>query len=141
MTTFGKYLLFQIVDWLVAAAVLFFLARSAWLSAPLALGFFALWVVKDFVLYPFLRKAYESHVPTGSQRLIGEIGTTTEWLRPEGYVQIHGHLWRAVADPKDQAISPQTSVRVKDAKGLTLTVIAETASDKCAGKESPTSAL
>jgi membrane-bound ClpP family serine protease len=93
---------------------------------------------KDFALYPFFRKSYQGNVPTGSERLIGEIGTTKEWLGPEGYVQIHGQLWRAVAEPKSQPISPDTSVRVKDADGLTLTVTCENGASKNAAGQSAT---
>ena len=62
------------------------------------------------------------NVQTGSERLIGERGTAKEWLRPEGYVQVQGHLWRAVAEPKDQPISPESPIRIVSADGLTLTV-------------------
>ncbi|HWP59678.1 MAG TPA: NfeD family protein [Candidatus Acidoferrales bacterium] len=125
MRTFARYLLFQIPGWAIAAVVLFVAYEAFELSRKLALGLFAAWAAKDFVLYPFVRKAYEADVKTGSQELIGKRGIAKQWLRPEGYVEIHGTLWRATADPETRPISPQTPVRVKDARGLMLIVTAE----------------
>jgi membrane protein implicated in regulation of membrane protease activity len=122
MHTFTRYLLFQIPGWLIAALVLMGLREWTGLSFWGAIGIFVLWVIIDFALYPFLRKSYERNVKTGSERLIGERGIAKEWLRPEGYVQVHGHLWRAVAEPKDQPISPESPIRIVSADGLTLTV-------------------
>jgi hypothetical protein len=67
---------------------LFGVLRWAGLSIWIGAGLFLLWVIKDFALYPFVCKSYQGSVPTGSERLIGEFGTTKEGLRPEGYVQI-----------------------------------------------------
>jgi membrane protein implicated in regulation of membrane protease activity len=122
MHTFTRYLLFQIPGWVIAALVLMGLREWTGLSFWGAIAIFVLWVIIDFALYPFLRNSYERNVETGSERLIGERGVAKEWLRPEGYVQVHGHLWRAVAEPKDQPISPESPVRVVSADGLTLTV-------------------
>jgi membrane protein implicated in regulation of membrane protease activity len=122
MRTFRRYVLFQIPGWLLAALVLSIFTQTAELSRRAAIWLFLLWVAKDFVLYPLLRRSYEADVRTGSERLIGERGTTKEWLRPVGYVQVHGHLWRAEAEPRDRPISPGTPIRVTGANGLTLTV-------------------
>ena len=122
MHTFTRYMLFQIPGWVIAALVLMGLREWTRLSFWGAIGILVLWVIIDFALYPFLRKSYERNVKTGSERLIGERGVAKEWLRPEGYVQVHGHLWRAVAEPKDQPISPESPVRIVSADGLTLAV-------------------
>jgi membrane protein implicated in regulation of membrane protease activity len=122
MHTFTRYMLFQIPGWVIAALVLMGLREWTGLSFWAAIGIFVLWVIIDFALYPFLRKSYERNVKTGSERLIGEHGVAKEWLRPEGYVEVHGHLWRAVAEPKDQPISPESPIRIVSADGLTLTV-------------------
>jgi membrane protein implicated in regulation of membrane protease activity len=122
MHTFTRYMLFQIPGWVIAALVLMGLKEWTGLSFWGAIGIFVLWVTIDFVLYPFLRKSYERNVQTGSERLIGERGIAKEWLRPEGYVEVQGHLWRAVAEPEDQPISPESPVRIVSADGLTLTV-------------------
>lgn len=122
MHTFTRYVLFQIPGWLIAALVLIGLREWTGLSLQAAVGIFSLWVAVDFALYPFLRKSYERDVRTGSERLIGERGTASEWLRPQGYIEVHGQLWRAVADPQDHPLPPRTPVRIVSASGLTLTV-------------------
>jgi membrane-bound ClpP family serine protease len=76
---------------------------------------------KGLRFFPFVRKSYDSNVRTGSEQLIGERGTAKEWLRPVGYVQVHGQLWRAQA-PENQPISPDSPVKVTGATGLTLFV-------------------
>jgi membrane protein implicated in regulation of membrane protease activity len=99
-----------------------------WVTLPLwaaGLLFFG-WVVKDFALYPFVRTAYESNVKTGSEQLIGAQGIAHERLAPHGYIQVHGELWQATAEPKDKPIASGTPVYVRAAQGLTLIVTADT---------------
>jgi membrane protein implicated in regulation of membrane protease activity len=125
MTPFTRYLLFQIPGWLIAALVVIVLVE--WVELPMwgAIALFVFWVAKDLVQYRFVRNAYDTNVRTGSERFIGERGIAKEWLRPQGYVQVHGQLWRARTSSEDQPISPQSVVRVVDARGLTLIVTAE----------------
>ncbi|MGH9783362.1 MAG: hypothetical protein ACRD88_04185, partial [Terriglobia bacterium] len=61
-----RYLLFQIPGWILAALLLGALQR--WLGLPLefAIGLFVLYVAKDFLIYPYVRKAYEPHNKTGA---------------------------------------------------------------------------
>ena len=126
MTTFMKYLLLQIPGWVLMALLL--IGLLDWMTLPLwAVGvLFVVWVVKDFVLYPFVRTAYESNVKTGSEQLIGAQGIAHERLAPHGYIQVHGELWQATAEPKDNPIASGTPVRVRAAQGLTLIVTADT---------------
>jgi len=125
MTTFTRYVLFQIPGWLIAALVVIILME--WVDLPMwgAIALFVFWIAKDLVQYRFVRNAYDTNVTTGSERFIGERAIAKEWLRPQGYVQVHGQLWRARAEPEDQPISPESIVRVIDAHGLTLIVTAE----------------
>jgi membrane protein implicated in regulation of membrane protease activity len=126
MTTFMKYTLFQIPGWILMALLLSGLLN--WIALPQwAAGvLFVVWVVKDFFLYPFVRTAYESNVKTGSEQLIGARGIAHERLAPHGYIQVHGELWQATAEPKDKPIASGTSVCVRAAQGLTLIVTADT---------------
>jgi membrane protein implicated in regulation of membrane protease activity len=126
MSTLTKYLLLQAPSWLLMA--LLAIGLRHWIALPLwvAIGLVALWVVKDLVLYPFVRTAYEPNVATGSKRLVGARGVAQEHLAPHGYVQVHGERWRAMAEPRDVPIAPGTPVRVRAADGLTLTVTADT---------------
>lgn len=125
MSTLTKYTLLQVPSWLVLALLLVGLRH--WIDLPLwaAVGLFALWVVKDFLLYPFVRSAYEPAPQSASKELIGAHGIARERLAPHGYVHVHGELWRATAEPQDRPILPGTPVRVREADGLTLIVSAD----------------
>ena len=125
MSTLTKYILLQIPGWLIMALVAIGLHR--WIDLPLwaAIGLFVLWVVKDFLLYPFLRKSYESNTKTGSTQLVGARGVAQERLDPQGYVHVHGELWRAEVESKDRPIASGSRVRVCAAHGLTLIVTAD----------------
>ncbi len=117
-----RYVLFQIPGWILAMLLLGAAHRWLGLSIPVAAGLFLLFVAKDFLLYPFVRKAYEPDPRTGTELLIGCVGLTRQRLDPEGYVLVKGELWRAVADPPEQAIPPETPVLICAVSGLTLRV-------------------
>jgi membrane protein implicated in regulation of membrane protease activity len=89
-----------------------------WLAG---LGFLA-WVLKDLLLYPFLRPAYETGVKTGSAALIGARGMAEENLAPQGYIRVRGELWRAVATPADQVVNAGTEVEIVSADGMRVFV-------------------
>jgi membrane-bound serine protease (ClpP class) len=60
-------------------------------------------------------------VVTGQDELVGQIGVVREALDPEGYVFVHGELWRARTN--GDSVPPGGSVRVEGLDdGLTLTV-------------------
>lgn len=120
--TLTKYLLVQIPGWILAAAGLALLRQ--WVDFPLwaALGILLLWVVKDVVLYPFVRRAYESNSKTGAELLIGAEGIATEQLAPSGYIRVGRELWRAEAMRTDEPIAPGSRVRVRGVRGLTLLI-------------------
>jgi membrane-bound serine protease (ClpP class) len=79
-------------------------------------------VAKDFMLYPFVKTAYEVAVKTGAEQLIGLIGTACTAINPQGYVRVMGELWRARLEAGAQPIAKGTAIRVRAAHGLTLTV-------------------
>ena len=98
MKTFHKYLLLQIPGWIVWGLILVWAYLS--LQLPLWTGgvLWCLAVVKDFVLYPFVRSAYESDAKTGAERLVGAGGKVQRTINlkgPKGYVRVNGELWRA----------------------------------------------
>jgi membrane protein implicated in regulation of membrane protease activity len=129
MTTFVKYTLLQIPGWAIMALLLVGLLN--WVTLPLwaAGALFVIWVLKDFLLYPFVRAAYDSNVKTGSEQLVGALGVAHGRLAPHGYVHVHGELWQATAEPKNTPIAPGTPVRVRGAQGLTLVVTADARED------------
>ncbi|MFQ5801609.1 MAG: NfeD family protein [Candidatus Methylomirabilales bacterium] len=118
----GKYLLLQIPGWALAAVGLSLLRR--WVDLPLwaAVGLFLLWVIKDLILFPFIRQAYESNGKGGTKRLIGARGIAEERLAPSGYVRVAGELWQAEIVQSDEPIPKGSPVRVRAVRGLTLLI-------------------
>lgn len=122
MSTPLKYLVLQIPGWIITAAVLTTLWHWQFIPQWLAvLGFFA-WVLKDLLLYPLLRPAYETGVKTGSAALVGARGVAEENLAPQGYIRVRGELWRAVATPADQVVNAGTEVEIVSADGMRVFV-------------------
>jgi membrane protein implicated in regulation of membrane protease activity len=58
-------------------------------------GSIAIWVGKDVILFPLVRKAYDWDRPQGANAMVDERGIAKERLAPSVYVQIRGELWRA----------------------------------------------
>ena len=115
-----RYLAFQIPGWVVLALVLG--AAMAWwdLSRTLAAAIFALFVIKDAVLFPFVRVAYEPRRGGGAQALVGQRARAEEDLAPDGYVRIGAELWRAELGRGRAARG--AALRVVAVRGLTLVV-------------------
>ena len=126
MTTWNKYLLFQVPGWILAALIL--IAMRYWVGLPIwiALFGFVLWVIKDFLFYPLLRVAYQSGPKTGVDQLIGLRGVARQNLDPRGQVFLRGELWRAETAPGVLRIVSGSHVRVLRAEGMTLIVMADT---------------
>ena len=125
MTTPTRYFLLQVPGWVLAVILL--AALHHWFAFPVwaALLAMALFVIKDIALYPYLRKAYETHSPSGAERLIGQVGVVTRALEPEGYVQLGGDLWQARVDAQPESVPVGSRVRVAGAEGLVLIVSPE----------------
>lgn len=122
MRTVTKYLALQVPGWILVALILGALWQYMGLPLWVALCLFSLWVVKDLVLYRLIPGIHDATERTGVQGLTGARGVTREWLSPSGYVQVHGTLWRAEAEPRDTPIPPGSSVTVRRARGSTLIV-------------------
>jgi membrane-bound serine protease (ClpP class) len=63
-------------------------------------------------------------VATGSEELVGQVGTVRVALDPLGQVFVDGALWRARPVDPAVALHPGDKVRVAAVEGLTLTVAA-----------------
>ena len=107
---------------MLAAALLWLLARASLLSAELALGLFALWVVKDFALYPILRVGYEDVSHDVGEQLVGALGNVRSALVPDGWVRVGPELWRARCAPEAAPLPVDTPVRVMAVRGMLLEV-------------------
>jgi len=122
VSTLTRYTLLQIPGWVITVAVLAIPWELGFISFRVAAILFGLLVLKDAVIYPFVRRAYE---PAGKNRiedLIGHVAEVRRDLRPEGYVRVRGELWRAEVDGDSDSITLGDRVRVVGARGFTLIV-------------------
>ena len=119
---FAKYLLLELPGWAIGSVVLALLAKTDSLSWRIAGLLLALWVAKDFALYPVLRIAYEHGTPDGTGSLIGALGVAREPLDPEGYVAVGSELWRARVTADAAPVETGAKVRVLEVRNLLLLV-------------------
>jgi membrane protein implicated in regulation of membrane protease activity len=125
MKTVFRYLPFQIPQWFVLALFLWLLVDQNAVPLWVTQVFFIVWVVKDLVIYPWVRRAYETDVKTGAERLIGATGITQEPLDPEGFIKINGELWKARVDAAHQPVERNSRVKVRATTRLILLVESE----------------
>jgi membrane protein implicated in regulation of membrane protease activity len=120
--TVAKYILFQLPE-LAVVCVLAIGARS-WVGLPdwATAGIIALWVIKDAVMFPFVRIAYQPGSGGGAAGMVGARGTAQEALQPSGYVRISAELWRAELRSGASPVDPGDRIRVTGVDGLTLVV-------------------
>ena len=117
-----RYILLQLPGWVVAGGILWLLHR--WLNLPLWIAglLLAADVLKDFVLYPFLKHAYSNEgSATGEAALEGDVGEVRVALAPEGWIRIRGELWRARIRESETAEVGET-VMVRGHNGRLLLV-------------------
>ena len=120
--TLAKYVLLQLPG---LALVVGGLTLAVWfyeLSTTLAGGIVALWVVKDAVMYPIVRVAYEPGEPDATKQLVGATGIAQARIDAEGWVKVGAELWRARLERGAPPIEKGASVRVVAVHGLTLQV-------------------
>jgi membrane protein implicated in regulation of membrane protease activity len=116
-----RYLVLQAPGWALLACLAWLLPR--WLRYPAWIGWAVLagWLVKDLLLFPFVRSAY---LPAGdaAERLVGARAVTAERIDPYGYVRIGSELWRAEISRGAPPVEPGRPVTVVRVDGLTLVV-------------------
>jgi len=123
-STLTRYVLYQIPGWLLAVAAAVLLHRWVGLPVWAAVALVVAWAVKDAVLYPFLRTAYEQDSRRVIERLVGLGGIAVEPLAPQGYVRVRGELWLAEPTTTNVEIRRGHEVRVDKVRGTTLLVSA-----------------
>jgi len=121
MRPLTRYLVLQLPGWAVAAALLVWLWPSTGLDPLAGAGVFALWVAKDFAIFPLIRVGYEPG-KTGVEQLIGLEAVVSRPISPVGHVRVRGERWRAELAPGESPISEGVIVEIKSASGLTLSV-------------------
>lgn len=121
MNTFTRYALVQIPSWIIIGLALYLVRRWFGLAGWIAWLLFGVYVGKDFLLYPVLKKAYEVRGNPGLMHLIGEHGTAVESVAPKGYVRVRGEMWMAEA-ADGTPIPAEARIRVQAVRGNKLVV-------------------
>ncbi len=122
MSTWTRYWLLQLPGWGIAALILWALWHWVGLPSWVTVGLFGAWVLKDLILYPLVRSAYEARGKTGAEELLGVRGVVQKTLSPRGYIRIRGELWQAEVEAGEGPLLPGTPVRVQGIQGLVLKV-------------------
>lgn len=115
---------FQIPGWIITGLIILGLYSWRYLPGWVAIFGFSGWILKDVLMYPLLRRAYESDVKPGSQALVGMRGVAQDHLDPRDYVRVRGELWNTVANPIDQVIFAGTEVEIVSADSMLVIVTA-----------------
>lgn len=117
----ARYLAFQIPSWLLVGLGLAAAVRWWSLGMPVAGLLLALFVTKDLVMFPFVRKAYEPSSGSAADALVGRLAVANDPLAPSGYVRVGSELW--AAELRDGGEAPAGfALRVAEVRGLTLIV-------------------
>ena len=118
-----RYALIQLPGTVLLALVILLINRW-WVTVPLwlGLGIVGLAIVKDLVLFPLLWRSYAGGDPDDPSSMIGRRGIVIGRLDPEGYVRVHGELWRAETVENDRPVEKGRSVTVVGVSGLKLHV-------------------
>lgn len=118
----AKYILFQLPGW-IAVGYLAWWAHTDWgLSLLWAVSGVCLFVVKDAVLYPFVKGAYSVAPGKGAAPERGTRVVAAEDIDPKGYVRISAELWKAELRAGSPAIPAGGSARIHRVDGLTVIV-------------------
>jgi membrane protein implicated in regulation of membrane protease activity len=120
--TIVRYTLFQIPDLILLSLGLAAAVRWWGLPVLVAYALVALWIVKDIVMYPIVRVAYEAGGSSGVDGIQGALGVVTQPLTPAGYVKLGSELWKAELVCGSATASVGSAIRVVEVRGLTLIV-------------------
>lgn len=118
----GKYLLFQLPSWAIVGALAW--GARGWLGLPdwAAFGVLGALMVKDAVLYPYVRHAYAVEMRDAADHLIGARGVVERSDERETWVRVGPELWRARPQGGDAPLAPGARVEVVSLEGFTLRV-------------------
>jgi membrane protein implicated in regulation of membrane protease activity len=117
-----RYVAFQLPELSIVGCLLVLGQQWGALSAWTAGVIFALWVVKDIVLFPMTRLAYAPGDGRSSREILGAVGVAHEGLEDSAYVRIGPELWRARRASGCRPIAPGGLIRVVALEGLTVLV-------------------
>jgi membrane protein implicated in regulation of membrane protease activity len=126
-----RYTILQLPGLALLVLILVFVQGWVDLPAWVFWGSISIWVFKDTILFPFVRRAYDWDRPQGTNSMVGEQGIAKEWLAPWGYVQIRGELWKAELTEGSPPLEKGVRVRVEGTRGLRLVVVQSTIDEEC----------
>jgi membrane protein implicated in regulation of membrane protease activity len=117
-----RYTLLQIPDVVLVGLILCALRRWWGLGDGIAWALLALWIAKDAVMYPFVRRSLlDGGERVGAAALIGAEAVADGDLAPRGWVHVRGESWQAES-ASGASVPAGTRVRVRAVRGLTLQV-------------------
>jgi membrane-bound serine protease (ClpP class) len=118
----GALTLAGAVAFVIGSLMLFDPAGDAYqVSLPVAIGVAATMALLVGLAAVKIVQVRRAPVVTGESELIGQVGVVRQALDPEGFVFVHGELWRARTS--GEPVPPGEEVRVEGLDdGLTLTV-------------------
>jgi membrane-bound ClpP family serine protease len=122
MNATQRYWLFQLPGYGAAFVVLGTLYYYEILDGFTCVLLFALWVVKDALMYPFLRDSYRAQKEQGRGVLIGMRGKLESDVQPTGWVRLRGELWQARANDEPSTLKQGELVQVVREEKLVLYV-------------------
>lgn len=122
--TLLRYIAFQVPGWLLVGMLAWTAVHRLGVEAWIAAAGCALFVAKDALLFPFLRRSYERDGHTHGP--IGENGIADDGIDGEGWVRVGAERWRARVVRGSTPIAPGSRIRVVGVHGLTLHVESET---------------
>jgi len=103
---------------LVLSALVHWDVMAPW-SAGVVL---ALLFAKDLILFPYVRKSYETSEPHGGASLLGAVARVDRALTPEGWVRVGAERWRARAADEAHDLAAGEYVEVREIDNLVLIV-------------------
>ena len=122
MRVFGRYLMFQATGWGLAALALGLFVHWDWISLWVAGGLLLLLLLKDLVLFPYVRKAYEPSASHGGESLLGAVARVEGSLTPEGWIRVGAERWRARVKGGARDLQTGEYVEVREIDSLVLIV-------------------
>ena len=115
-----SYLIINGLQWLLVALIGTVVHLQFGVSGTVVVIVVLVWIGKDLVAYPLLRRYYRSEAP--AKRMFGLRGVTLSPLAPRGLVRVRGEIWQAENQDPTHDLAEGARVHVRDVRGLVLYV-------------------
>jgi membrane protein implicated in regulation of membrane protease activity len=116
-----RYILFNLPELVLVVVGLILLRHwfdlADWMFWSVIVG----WVVKDLILFPFVRKAYDDSEGY-SYSPVGETAVVLKTLDPDGSVRVRGENWKATREGQGEPLPEGSNVKVIGQEGMILRV-------------------